>query len=135
MAEIGTGTPYQLDQLLDALREVALYFTVVEPNGIIHSRLPQEPLEEECTHVGVTAGGVYEVSGGDQIMHRFQTSAEANAFLAGVLMGFTGSDAHTVQSEAMTLTEVDPYQRSAELHKSGWCPIWDDWEHHFIGRR
>ena len=78
---------------------------------------------------------VYDVYEGEHRTMRFGTEQEVKAFLLGNLLGFTGLDVLAAKEALLELTENDPYRRSAELHKSGWCPIWNDWQHYFTERR
>ena len=122
MAETEVGVPYHLDEILDALQEAVLCFSVIGPNGDVHGWLTTI---RGCTKIEVPEGHLFDIYGGDQLMLRVETLQEAKAFLLGNLMGVTGSDVQEMKATASTLTEIDPHVRAIELHKAV-CPIWND---------
>ena len=150
MAQTDVGISDTLDDILEALNSVGLGFSVIEPDGIAHGWMTTERNVKadgsESLWFGLRREGDYfkfdvpeaqsfEVYEGEHQMLCLDTEAEVKAFLLGNLLGFTGLDVRQTREAVQGLAEVDPYRRSAELHKSGWCPIWNDWQHYFTERR
>lgn len=144
------GVPDNLDEIIELLNAVGLSFSVIEPDGTAYGWMTTERntspdgsatlwfglvRDGDKFRFDVSEGQVYDVYEGEHQMMRFGTEQEVKAFLLGNLLGFTGLDARAAKEALLELTEDDPYRRSAELHKSGWCPIWNDWQHYFTERR
>ncbi len=150
MAKPKIGIADTLEQILDALNSVGLSFSVIEPDGITHGWMTTERNINSDSSVSLWFGlkregddfkfdvsddQVFDIYEGEHRTLRLETEQEVKAFLLGNLMGFTGRDVKGIKEAVEKLLEDDPYQRGAELHKSGWCPIWNDWQHYFTERR
>jgi hypothetical protein len=144
------GISDSLDEILDALAEAGFSFSVIEPDGITHGWMTTEKNtqkdgsvslwfglihEGDCFRFDVSEDQVFDVYEGECRMLRLETEKEVKAFLLGHLMGFTGRSVQEVTEAVQAMAEDDPYRRCAELHKSGWCPIWNDWQYYFTERR
>ena len=146
MAQTDVGIADSLDEILEALNAAGLGFSVVEPDGLAHGWMTTErhvnPDGSVSLWFGLSQyegqfrfaapdGQVFDIYGGDQRMLRLDTEQEVKAFLLAYLLCFTGLDVRETENAVRTMAEQDPYRRAAELHKLGWCPIWNDWEHYF----
>ena len=150
MAQTDVGISESLDEILEALNSAELAFSVVEPDGFTHGWMTTERhvnsdgsvslwfglrQDAEQFRFAVPQGQVFDIYGGEHRMLRLDTEQEVKAFLLGYLRCFTGLDVRETREAARPLVEEDPYRRTAELHKLGWCPIWNDWEHYFTEQR
>ncbi len=150
MAQTNVSISDTLDDILEALSLVGLSFSVIEPDGIAHGWMTTErnvnadgleslwfglKREGDGFRFDVSDGQLFDVYQGEHRMLRLDTETEVKAFLLGNLLGFTGLDVRQTKEAVQALAEDDPYRRGVELHKSGWCPIWNDWQHYFTERR
>ena len=150
MTKPEVGVLDDLNEIVELLNSIGLSFSVIEPNGTAHGWMTTERntvsdgsatlrfglvRDGDTSRFDVAEDQVYDVYEGEHRMMRFGTEQEVKAFLLGNLLGFTGLDVRAAKEALLELTESDPYRRSAELHKSGWCPIWNDWQHYFTERR
>ena len=150
MAQTEIGIADSLDSILEALDLAGLGFSVIEPDGTAHGWMTTDRNTASDGSVSlwfglkrdgdrfrfeVSEGQVFDVYGGEHRMLRLETEQEVKAFLLGHLLGLTGRDVQEVTEAVRTLAEEDSYRRGVELHKSGWCPIWNDWQHYFTERR
>ncbi len=150
MEKTEVGISDSLDQILQALDAAGLAFSVIEPDGIARGWMTTERNVNPDGSLGLWYGlkregerfrfdapedQVFDVYEGEHRVLRLGTEQEVKAFLLGNLLGFTGLDVPETKQAVQELTETDPYRRAAELHKSGWCPIWNDWQHYFTERR
>lgn len=150
MGKTEVGISDSIDQILEALGAAGLAFSVIEPDGIAHGWMTTERnvnpdgslglwngLKRDGDRFRFDASGdqVFDVYEGEHRMLRLETEQEVKAFLQGNLLGFTGLDVRETKQAVQKLTETDPHRRAAELHKSGWCPIWNDWQQYFTERR
>lgn len=150
MAKTEVGILDSLDQILEALDSVGLSFSVIKPDGTTHGWMTMvrntNPDGSTSLWSGLTQDGnqfkfdvsesqAFDVYDGEHLLLRLDTEKEVKAFLLGNLVGFTGLDVRETKAAVRKLAEDDPYRRSVELHKSGWCPIWNDWQHYFTERR
>lgn len=115
--------PPHLDEILLIDQACGLNHTFIEQDGTVHGFLAHWP--EPWPKATPPLDGKVEVLAGDQAMFRLNTMDEARAYLYGVLMGFCGGDIDALLSRLTELKDATPLEQSRELHKMGWCPVWE----------
>ena len=124
MPDFPEGVPDDLDLMLRLDEACGFNHTVITQDGAVHGFLAHHPRPWPKTDP--RSDGSIEIYGGDQLLFKVQAVAEAGAYLYGVLVGFCGGDLGEAVQRLTELGGADPYKRMVELHKLGWCPIWNE---------
>lgn len=123
MTNTSSSIPQDLEMMLRIDEACGFNHSVVDSDGTVYGWAAHTP--PVWLKVPPPADGWIEICAGDQWMFKVRTMAEAESYIYGVLMGFCGGDFERIERCLMAMKDADTYARMIELHKLGWCPIWN----------
>ncbi len=123
MTDTSVSIPEDLEMMLCIDEACGFNHSVVGSDGTVYGWSAHTP--PVWLKVPPPADGLIEICAGDQLMFKVKTMAEAKSYIYGVLVGFCGGDFERIEQCLTAMNNADPYARMTELHKLGWCPIWN----------
>ena len=123
MAEIAQRVPDDLDLMLRIHEACGFSTSIIDLDGTVYGWAANT--SPKMSKVEPPRAGLIEVWDGEAFLFKVATMAEARAFVYGMIMAFCGGNVEGLTKQLNEWKNLDADECGIELHKLGWCPIWN----------